>query len=268
MTTAFVLVTGKSYFLRAKRTILDLRTRGNWKGDIVLITIDFDVNLTFKEFYNLHVVSFPRIELTNLLNQIGKDGFPDTIDHREIHKVQQWEKFHVFDPYFLQWSRIVFLDAGLRVLDDVSHLLSLDYKNKILAPKDGKLYDHSPFQCQLSYSRPEVIEDVKKMFGEFILQENYMLNCMWIYDTSILQICSKNDLIDAMNTYPCCKTNEMGIMNLLFHFKHRLWERLPIKTSHGKYLFDWCELNQTDQPTTWRNYCFLKYPVTISFDDT
>ena len=91
-----------------------------------------------------------------------------------------------------------------------------------------------------------------------------MLNCMWIYDTNILKLCDKNQLIEAMNKYTFCKTNEMGIMNILFHFKYNLWEQFPIKASNNKFLFDWCELNNLD--TNWRDYCYIKYPVTISFE--
>jgi hypothetical protein len=54
-------------------------------------------------------------------------------------------------------------------------------------------------------------------------------------------------------------------MNILFHFKYNLWERLPIMSSSGKIMFDWCELNNPN--TTWREYCLLKYPVSIGFDD-
>jgi len=39
-TTVFALVTDLNYFNKAKRTIIDLRTKGNWSGDIVLITIN------------------------------------------------------------------------------------------------------------------------------------------------------------------------------------------------------------------------------------
>jgi hypothetical protein len=88
---------------------------------------------------------------------------------------------------------------------------------------------------------------------------------MWIYDTNILNLCDKRQLIEAMNKYTFCKTNEMGIMNILFHFKYKLWETLPIKASTGKILFDWCELNNSN--TNWREYCLLKYPVTIGVDD-
>ena len=263
--TVFTLITDSNYFNKAKRSIVDLRSKGNWKGPIVLVTIDFDLNSNFKDFYNIIEVKFPSIDKTHLLANIGNDGFNDTTDKREINKLNQWEKLHIFDDYFLKWSRVVFLDAGLRVLDDVKYLLDLDYKDKILAPKDGKLYEDQSFNCQLSYDKPELIEDLKNEFGEKIFNSNYMLNCIWIYDTNILKLCDKNQLIEAMNKYTFCKTNEMGIMNIILHFKYNLWERMPIKASNGKFLFDWCELNNPN--TSWKEYCFIKYPVTITFDD-
>jgi hypothetical protein len=263
--TVFTLVTDLNYFNKAKRTIIDLRSKGNWSGDIVLLTIDFDLNSNFKDFYNVIETKFPKIDKTLLLSKIGSEGFVDTTDKREVNKLNQWEKLHVFDDYFSKWSRVVFLDTGLRVLDDVKYLLEIDYKNKILAPKDGKHYEEQCFNCQLSNDRPDLIDALKSEFGETILNSNYMLNCMWIYDTNILKLCDKNQLIEAMNKYTFCKTNEMGIMNILFTFKYNLWERLPIKASNGKILFDWCELNNPN--TNWRDYCYIKYPVTISFDD-
>jgi len=263
--TTFALVTDIAYWEKAKKTIVDLRSKGNWKGPVVLITIDFELNNNFKDFYNITEVKFPKIDKTSLLEKIGPNGFSNS-DKRELTKTNQWEKLHIFDDYFKQWQRVVFLDAGLRVLDDVSYLLSLDYKNKILAPIDGKHYDHNKFECQLSNDKPEYIHSLVSTFGDSILTSKFMLNCIWIYDTSILDLCDKNQLIEAMNNYPFCRTNEMGIMNILFHFKYHLWEPFPIKASNNKYLFDWCELNNSG--THWKDYCYIKYPVTISFEDT
>lgn len=262
--TIFVIVTDFNYFKKAKRTIIDLRTKGNWQKDIVLITIDFNLNDNFKDFYNISEVKFNQIDKSILLNKIGNNGFSNS-DKREITKLNQWEKLHVFDNYFMKWNRVVFLDAGLRILDDVKYLLELDYKNKILAPKDGKYNDYNLFKCQLSYDNPDIIEKVKTDFGVNILNENYFLNCIWIYDTNILRLCDKNQMIEAMNTYTLCRTNEMGVMNLLLRFKYNLWQPFPLKISSGKFLFDWCELNNPN--TNWRNYFLIKYPITISFDD-
>jgi hypothetical protein len=44
-TTVVVLLTDTHYFKKAKNTIIDLRTRGKWNGEIVLITVDFDLNV-------------------------------------------------------------------------------------------------------------------------------------------------------------------------------------------------------------------------------
>lgn len=267
--TAFVLVTDNSYFHKANVSINDLRTVGNWCGDVVVITIDFNLDEQYKIDNHIIEKKFKSIDKTNLLQKIGPNGFEKS-DKREIHKLNQWEKLHVFDKYFSKWNRIVFLDAGLRVLDDVKCLLELDCKDKILAPIDGKQLITSStdiFRYQLDHNNSEIIDLVKRDFGEEIFESNFMLNCMWVYDTSILNICNKEQLIEAMNTYTICRTNEMGIMNLLFHFKYKLWEKFPPIASNGKFLFEWCELNNNFH-TTWRNYCFLKYPISISLNQS
>ena len=265
--TVFVLVTDEGYFNKAKRTIIDLRSRGNWRGDIVLITINFNLNSNFKDYYDIIEKKFDIIDKTQLLDKIGLGGFTDAmVDKREITKMYQWEKLHAFDDYFKRWQRVVFLDAGLRVFDDVKNVLDLDYKNKILAQKDGKLDNYLLFSTQITKDKPELIETIKNDFGNNVLDSHFMLNCMWVYDTNILNICNKAQLIEAMNKYTCCKSNEMAIMNLMFHFKYKLWEPFPAKTPNNKFLFDWSELNQ-EYHTTWRDYCFIKYPYSINFDD-
>jgi hypothetical protein len=265
--TVFVLVTDNAYFNKACVTINDLKTIGNWHGDIVLITIDFYLDDNYKLSQNIIEAKFPLIDKTHLLNEIGENGFSNS-DKREIHKLNQWEKLHVFDDYFLQWKRVVFLDAGLRVLDDVKYLLELDYYNSILAQNDASPNFRSDqiFKNQLSFDNEEKIQLIRRDFGDYIFDSHHMLNCMWVYDTCILKICNKIQLIDAMNNYTLCKTNEMGIMNLLFHFKYKLWREFPLKASNGKYLFEWCEFNHSFY-TTWKDYCFIKYPVTIALHE-
>jgi hypothetical protein len=57
-------------------------------------------------------------------------------------------------------------------------------------------------------------------------------------------------------------------MNLLFTFKHRVWEPFPEFVLSGKKrLFGWTEHDRDYGPyTTWRDFCFIKYPSTINFD--
>jgi hypothetical protein len=263
--TAFVSITDKGYFRKAEQTIKDLRNRGNWHGVVVLVTIDFDLTEDFKNKYDVIEWKFASIDKTHLLNKIGS-GFSNS-DKREINKLNQWEKLHIFDEYFTAWPRVVFLDAGLRVLDDVRHLLELDFKDAILAPDDSAPYYRADkiFRHQVCFDNPEHVKVLTDDFGEKVFDSKYFLNCIWVYDTNILKTCNKTQLIDAMNKYPLCKTNEMTIMNLLFHFKYKLWKDFPLQTTHNKYLFEWCESNHPF-PTKWSDYCFIKYPITIAFD--
>jgi len=267
--TVVVLITDKLYFPKAKQTILDCRTRGQWSGDIVLITIDFDLNENMRDLYCIRTVRFPIIDKTMLLEKLHRHGQFSESDGREFTKLNQWEKLHVFDDYFRQWSRVVYFDAGLRVFDSIEeNLVKLDYKNAILAPNDTGNFKTipTPFKTQISFHNKELISEIEKEFGNELFESEYFLNCIWIYDTAILDICNKTELIDAMNKYPVCKTNEMAVMNLLFHFKYNLWREFPKKAVNEKWLFDWSELNCPTY-STWRDYCFIKYPVSIPFHD-
>jgi len=268
MNVAVVLVSDRNYFTKAKQTILDIRSRGKWSNDIVLITIDFDVSQNFIDFYNIQPIRFPIIDKTELINKIKKYEYYIGGDGRELNKLNQWEKFHVFDEYFKKWSKIIFFDAGLRVLEPIKHLLELDCKGSILMPNDTGNYPipKKLFKEQITMQDPFLVNNLLHEFGSHILESEYFLNCIWIYDTSILDICKKQELIDVMNKYPLCKTNEMTVMNLLFHFKYNLCKEFPIKARNNKILFEWCELNNP-AASTWRDYCFIKYPISIPFHE-
>ena len=262
--TVFVTLTDRNYWNRAKKTIHQLRTYGKWAGSIVLITVDFDLDEEFKNDQDIIEKKFPLIDKTNLLEKIGSQGFTNS-DRRELTKLTQWEKLHAFDEYFKQWERVVFLDAGLSVLDSVKYLLELDYKGFFLCSNDQgdgeNKHNKNVFDGQISKDSHEIRNSFIEAYGgENMMQSDYFLNCMWVYDTKILNILKKEEMIEVMNKYPLFLTNEMGVMNTIIHFKYKLWKPFPEKASHGKYLFDWCELNRAE--TNWTQYCFIKYSCT------
>lgn len=239
--TVVVLVTYKENEEKAIRTIIDVRTKGKWYLDIVVITIDFHLTDNFKDFYDITEINFPLLNLSD-----------------------SWVKLHVFDDYFKKWQRVIYLESGLRVLDSLDHLLCLDYKDSFLAPDDGGQAKNKIFKNQIDFNKKEVIDLIKE-YGKEIFIKNYFLNAIWVYDTNILNICDKHQLINVMHTYPVFKCNEMGIMNLLLHFKYKLWKPFPLYDKYNKYLFEWSDLNHVN--TTWRDYCYLNYPVTITMSN-
>jgi len=264
--TVFVLVTDNNYFPKARRTILDLRTKGEWYGEIVCIVIGFNLSDNFKNFYNVTQKSFPLIDKNELLMKLG-NGFSEG-DGREKTKLNQWEKLQVFDEYFMNWKRVVYLDSGLRVVESVKYLLDLDYKGLFLCPDENYKPEkriQNVFKSQISNKDTHLKNELINEYGEEILMADNFLNCMWVYDTDLLKTIKKSEFIEIMNKYPLFLTNEMGVMNLLLAMKYKVWKPFPYIIENGKYLFDWCELNRKD--TRWTNYCFIKYPVTISPND-
>lgn len=260
MSTAFVTLCDKEYYSRSLQTINELRTNGEWTGDIVLIAVDFNPEqLPGVEIYNVSHIN------TDALIEQHK-AFPIYVDAendlRHFRKLYQWDKFHVFKPYFRRWERIVFLDAGHRVFNSVAPLLELDWRGKFLAPDDSDLHDNGKrFKGQMDFkANPVATEQLFSEYPRSILDEHYFLNCMFVYDTSLLDRTSFEELEATMNRFPLSYSNEMAIMNMIFAFKLRVWQPLPMKLENGLFLFGWCEYNYPGSHS--KQFHFIKYSVT------
>lgn len=259
MSTVFVTLCDQGYYPKARRTIEELRTRGQWNGDVVLIAVDFKP----EPVANSLVWEVTHVDTSNLVKQLKEHPLRRQDDNRHLGKLYQWDKFYVFHECFRRWERVVFLDAGLRVLDSVHPLLDLEWKDKFLAPDDSDPYDNgNRFHLQLDCgANPMIAYKLLDVFGESIFMERYFLNCMFVYDTQLLNRTTMQEMVDMMNAYPICMCNEMGIMNLIFAFKLRVWTAFPQRTG-SKYLFGWNESNYHEKPD-WRSFHFIKYSSTI-----
>lgn len=273
--TVVVTLSDVNQQARAKRTILDIRTRGEWSGDIVWLTVGFNPSPNFTEFYRVKVHRVEHLDTRSLLEYYQRYPLRPTCDSRETKKLTQWDKFYVFDSYFLQWERVIYLDAGLRVVDRLSHLMDLDTTGVLLAPDDAAPYDSDKrfggiIEADME-RHPEIVPHFLAEYGPEILKERYFLNCIWMYDTALLHRIHLDDLVKVMNRYPIARCNEMTIMNLVFTFQHRVWRAFPDHCLRDprRRLFGWTERDRDYGPyTTWRDFCFLKYPTTLSVEDT
>lgn len=270
MKTVVVTLSDAGQQDRAKQTILDVRSRGEWTGDLVWITVGFDPSPTFVDFYHVRTYRVEHLDTSGLMTYYLQYPIRPTCDERETKKLTQWDKFYVFDSWFLQWERVVYLDAGLRVVDRLNHLLEIDTTGLFLAPDDAAPYDtQKRFGGIIEAEEerhPDVVRELWKEYSPDILQERYFLNCIWMYDTALLHRIHLTDFIDAMNRYPISRCNEMTIMNLIFTFKHRVWRPFPehCPRDDRRRLFGWTERDRDYGPyTTWRDFCFLKYPSTL-----
>jgi hypothetical protein len=270
MKTVVVTITDQGYYPKAKRTIMDVRSRGEWTGDLVLLTVGFDAPRNFVDYYNVTCMRVEHIPTDDVVEKYRNNPIRPTCDNREFTKLTQWDKFHVFGAVFKHWDRVIFLDAGLRVFDKIQYLADLPCEGAIMAPDDAAPYDNDKrFGGIIETDRnPEVIERLFKEYDPSILKERYFLNCIWMYDTSLITPNLFSELVRSMNDYPICRCNEMTIMNLLFTFKYNVWKPFPEWIENPrKRLFGWTEQDRNyGTHATWRDFCFLKYPFGINFD--
>jgi hypothetical protein len=261
MSTAFVTLSDATYFPKAIRTIQELMDAGEWKGDIVFIAVDFDPPPDQLQ-KNVIVFRTTHINTDRLVENFHKHPIRSLPDNRHFGKLYQWDKLQVFKSFFRHWERIVFLDAGLRVFNPVHPLLDLDWRGKFMAPDDCLPYDNGTrFACQLDLdANPDVTARIFTDFPREILDKHYFINCIFVFDTALLDKISYQEMETAMNTYPICMCNEMGIMNLIFNFKLGVWQPFPEKVG-DKYLYGWCERNYRENPI-WNAFHFVKYSVT------
>jgi hypothetical protein len=267
--TVVVTLSDRGYFGKARRTIEEARGAGAWRGDMVLIVVDWAPNeeeASWLESKGVLVHSVSHICTDKLLEAYKAFPIKSPSDKRDTQKLYQWDKLRVFGEYFKRWKKVVFLDAGHRVFNRMDPLLDLPCDGCILAPDDSDPYDNgNRFRCQLDLEANPGARDA--LFAEFsvgILEERYFLNCMFVFDTSLIgdgpnQI-SFERFEEYMNKYPITLCNEMTIMNLVFTYKLQCWKPFPQKVG-GKFLFAWNEQNYKGVPK-WNNFHFVKYSST------
>jgi alpha-N-acetylglucosamine transferase len=261
MSTVFATLTDASYFSKARRTIRELQVHGKWTGDIVLLAVDF----TPDPIRGVRIRRISHLDTDRLLESWKTYPIQAMPDNRHYGKIYQWDKLQVFTPYFKQWDRVVFLDAGMRVFDVVQPLLDLPWKGSILAPDDADPYDNgSRFDRQLDLTaNPAVTARLLTTYGEKILTRRYFNNCIFVFDTDLIgSVVTLPELQSLMVDYPIFLCNETGLMNVAFTF-HRMgnfWKPLPQRVG-TKYLFAWAENNYEEGPD-WGDFHFIKYSLT------
>lgn len=260
MSTVFVTLTDQSYVSKARRTIRELQVHGKWSGDIVLLAVDFKP----EPIRGVRIRQISHLDTDPLLEQWKTHPIQAMPDNRHYGKIYQWDKLQVFTPYFQQWERVVFVDAGLRIFDTVQPLLDLPWRGTLLAPDDADPYDNgSRFARQLDLTaNPEVTARLRTRFGDDLLTRRYFNNCIFVVDTALIDRPEARlpALHQTMVDYPIFLCNETGLMNLVFSAMLNCWRPFPQRVG-TKYLFAWAENNYEEGPD-WGDFHFVKYSLT------
>lgn len=268
MEIVVALVTDRAYETRAKQTIEDIRGAGQWRGDLLWITVDFEIpsNDPWIRQYEIKTWRVPSISCESLFTTWKSKPIPPMADGRHYGKTGQWNKFYTFHVFLRQWVRVLYVDAGMRMYQSLQHILdACPMDNAYLyAPDDALPGDNGRrLACQFAWSsNPDVAMRMRERFGSTIVHERYFLNCIYYFDTRIIEKHTFSTLCQWMRDYPISMCNEMGIMNLLFSVDKRQWRPLPEKVilpDATCYLFGW-SLHNYPSSTHKQDFVCLKYP--------
>lgn len=246
-----VFLCNKAYFDKFIYTCDQLVTKGKYKGNICLVIGDdlqgnplLECN-TIKN-NNVIIKHFPDIQFSSSFMDIQKSL--ERSPHW-IKKVFQFHKLHLFSTFFKQWKTILYLDCGITIYSDVSPMINERAENILLAHCDGYPKHEWKLSCQFDHTKPEYFTKLKQKFN---LNIDHFQTTVMLYDTSLIQDDTYDNLLALLLEYPICNTNDQGIIALYFTVIHPVFKQLKIKNDHT-YFYDYLSRNNS------YNYIMLKF---------
>ena len=234
--TCVVLMCNKPFFGKFIKTCEQLRTIGNYSGDICLVIGDdlngdpllndkfiIDNNIIVKHFPNIRFT----LDFTRVNNQIRGDG-------RNITKKFQWNKMHIFNVYFKKWNYIFYLYVGMTIFSDISPIINQRKKGVLLAHSDA--YPTYEWKLHTQFD-PSITDYFYKLNKKYKLDIDYFQTTILLYDTAIIETDTFDKLYKLSLQYPISKTNEQGIMALYFTNIVPLFEQINVGGEDGVHFY-------------------------------
>ncbi len=242
-----VLVVDRKYVDKCLITMREIRTAGNYKGDAVVIAHqELEAYEPFTSLcveLNIMPLYWPFINIYSIIPKL-----------MSTQKIFQYQKLHIFNVFFKQWKKVLYLDAGTRIFHDFNFYFDMSLPNVIHA----HTYSYPEYRSTLgnSFSKtfnPPMFEDIAK---------NYNVNCagylssMFLFETEgIIKENTVEDLRQLALRYPISHQNDEGIFNLYFK---DIFAQMPIWRD-GLFVYDYLER----YGNTYDKYVMLKMPLTL-----
>jgi len=259
-----ILVFDKKFLRKSYITIKQIRGIGRYKGDIVcVISDDLKNRINWLRIDDRVIIKhFPEIDRSKITDDPSKH--PVEADKKEIvrvcfpmkAKMIHYHKFYVFHKWFRDnYKKCFYMDTGTQIFKPLDKIINRDCAGKLLAHSDAYPLYEDTLTCQFDR---EVFPDLYKELDDvYNLNIDHFQSTVMLYDTSIIQDDTFDDLWELANHYVNCKTNDQGILNLYFSCFLDVWEQIPIKDGET-YYYDWRER----EGLTRKDYIMLKYPQT------
>ncbi len=226
-----------------KRINNELRTKGNYKGEILIITSIFAPTFLIKDirkFKNVKILRFKKIKFSKSTERSLKNL--NIKENRHINKNFQWNKIHLFNKKIKNWKYIFYFDINMNIHNDINPIINIRPDKKIFARADG----FPNYEWKLS-SQFDVSQEIYTKLSDIYNLErtDYFQTGLMYFDTNIVEESTFDEIISLVEKYPISITNEQGILNLYFLFIDQKYEELETYVD-GKLSYFYWRLDDTE----------------------
>jgi hypothetical protein len=223
---------------------------GEYAGDIVLLTGDDMPDLSDHQFIKKHpqIIFYrcPDIVFKSEAIMLKTNAACD----KKSFKMFQYHKYHLFTEFFKRWDYVFYIDCGAKIYEKIQPILDTRVPNTLLAHSDAYPAYKWKLSCQF---REELSPQIKKaMCDRWDLERDYFQSTIMLFDTSIIERDTFQELCDLTEKYPISGTNDQGILNLYFVCIKNKWRQIPLEND-ATYFYDF-NIRKEDKP-----YIMTKY---------
>lgn len=224
------------------RIFYEIRTKGCFKGEILIITNFISPTFFIKQIKkknNVSILRFKKIKFEKAARKSFKEL--NVKPNRYLTKQFQWNKLYLFHPKIKNWKYIFYLDINMTIHSDISSLLSIYPNNELLAREDG--YPDFNWSLASQFDNTHIkYNDLKNNFNLDV--KNYFQTGLMYFDTSIISSKTLEDILSLVNQYPLSITNEQGILNLYFLFIKNQYKSLVERVGGKLTYYYWMVDNE------------------------
>ena len=209
-----VTLSDENYLEYAKQLFSSVYWNSGWKGDYMLLTHNVPED-KLVWFRNKGILIYKCEPITTA--KIGKNHHPATV----------FDKLHLFDEYFNQWKKVIFLDTDIIVRASLDGLLSIE---GFAAPNATSLNLRKEFYA----ADHNAWKELKRTYP---LKGGAFCTGVFAFDTEVIEPDMFNRAKELTDRFGKLSVNgEEGVINLLFY---RAWNMLPMVYNTYPFYMDW-----------------------------
>jgi len=134
-----------------------------------------------------------------------------------LHKWFQYHKCYVFHSYMKQWSRVLYIDAGMQIHNSLNHILEVDTEGRFIASSDGN---------NIAWQFTDALDPVlyAQLDAEYPLNNDAFMSTMFMFDTALISDKTFPAISHLFERFgPLARHNEQALLNLQWLD----WQQLP-----------------------------------------